>query len=59
VKTALKSVILTKLQTKLSWLLFENLYFTTVGSIQYKQYNNRIREEKVTYIKKLNYVKYG
>jgi len=24
----------------------ENLYFTTVGSIQYKQYNNRIREEK-------------
>jgi len=25
---------------------FENLYFTTVGSTQYKQYNNRIREEQ-------------
>ena len=31
--------------------LIENLYFTTVGSAQYKQYNNRIREEK-TYIYK-------
>ena len=29
---------------------YENLYFTTVGSIQYKQYSNRIME-KTTYIK--------
>jgi len=29
---------------------FENLYFTTVGSIQYKQYNNRKGENNL-YIK--------
>jgi len=32
---------------------FENLCFTVVASVQYKQYNNRKREEKMTYIKKL------
>jgi len=36
---------------------YENLYFTIDGSIQYKQYNNRIREEKNNLYKKRNYVK--
>jgi len=46
-------------EVAMSLLSFENLYFTIVGSIQYKQakqYNNRLREEKKQLIyKKINY----